>query len=96
MLMEKIHNKKQELILVAKKYGATDIRVFGSVARYNETESSDIDILVSFPIGYDMFKQRIPLQEELSNIIGKTVDLVVEHEINKHLKNIILKEAKDL
>lgn len=94
--MEKIHNKKQELILVAKKYGATDIRVFGSVARYNETESSDIDILVSFPIGYDMFKQRIPLQEELSNIIGKTVDLVVEHEINKHLKNIILKEAKDL
>ena len=41
------------------------ISEFWPVARQEETENSDIDLLVSMQRGYDMFKQRIPLQEEL-------------------------------
>jgi predicted nucleotidyltransferase len=81
---------------VAQKYGATDIKIFGSVARGEERDDSDVDILVSMPRGYDMFQQRLPLKEELETIVGRKVDLIVKHEINKYLQEIILQEAKDL
>lgn len=63
-LIDELHDKKDAIISIAKKYDAENIQVFGSVANRKETEKSDIDILVSLPRGYDMFKQRIPLQEE--------------------------------
>lgn len=81
---------------IAKKYGATEIKVFGSVARGEERSNSDIDILISLPKGYDIFKQRIPMQEALENIVGRPIDLIVRHEINPHLQAVILKEARDL
>ncbi len=96
MLLDELHSKKDEVISLAKKYGATDVRVFGSVSRREENEESDVDILVSMPKGYDMFKERIPLQEELTRIFGRNVDLLVQHELNQHLKSIILAESKDL
>lgn len=95
-LMNSLRRQKAQLISVAQKYGARYIKVFGSVARNEEKSSSDVDILVSLPKGYDMFRQRIPMQEELENIIGRNVDLVVMHEISKHLKSAILKKVKDL
>ncbi|NRA74073.1 MAG: nucleotidyltransferase domain-containing protein [Rickettsiales bacterium] len=96
MLIDELYNKKDVIASIADKYGAYNIQVFGSVARQEETEGSDIDILISLPRGYDMFKQRIPLQEELIEILGRKVDLVVRHEINKHLKAEILDSARNL
>ena len=96
MLLTELHDQKDNIISVAKKYGASGLQVFGSVARGQEREDSDVDIIVSLPKGYDMFKQRLALQDELQRIIGKNVDLVVKHEINKYLKSRILEEARDL
>lgn len=96
MLMQELRDKKEDIAAIAHKYGASDLKVFGSVARGEEHDDSDIDILVSLPKGYDMFKQRLPLQEALEVVMGKTVDLVVRHEMNKYLAVIILQEAKDL
>ena len=96
MLIDELHNKKDIITSIASKYGANNIQIFGSVARQEETEESDIDILISLPRGYDMFKQRIPLQEELMEVLGRKVDLIVKHEINKHLKSEILGNARNL
>ena len=96
MLFNELQDKKQLILSVTQKYGASKVQVFGSVARGEERNDSDVDLLLSLPKGYDMFTQRLPLQDELENIIGKRVDLIVEHEINKHLRSIILKEARDL
>lgn len=96
MLFNELHNKKQQIISAAHKYGASEVQVFGSVARGTETESSDVDFLVSLPRGYDMFKQRIPLKEELEVLIGREVGLIVKHEINRHIIGLILQEARDL
>jgi predicted nucleotidyltransferase len=63
MLIDELRNKKDTILFIAKKYDAENVRVFGSVARRAEHANSDIDILVSMPRGYDIFKQRIPLQE---------------------------------
>lgn len=96
MLLNDLHDKKQQINTTAHKYGASDVQVFGSVARGDETENSDVDLLVSMPIGYDMFEQRMPLTEELEALVGRAVDLVVKHELNKHITNSILQEARDL
>ena len=43
-----------------------------------------------------MFKQRMPLQEELKALIGRDVDLIVKHEINRYIVDYIIQEALDL
>ena len=96
MLIDELHKKKDIITSIADKYGARNIQIFGSVARQEETEESDIDILVSLPRGYDMFKQRIPLQEELMDTLGRRIDLIIRHEINNHLKTEILDNARNL
>ena len=96
MIREELHNKKDLIISIAKKYGAQNVQIFGSVARAEETENSDIDILVSMQKGYDIFNQRIPLQAELIHLLGRKVDLLVRYELNRHLKVEILANAIDI
>jgi uncharacterized protein len=96
MLLQELHAKQKEILLLASEYGARRIRVFGSVARGEEGPDSDIDFLVDFPQGYDLFTQRLPLSERLMKLTGRKVDLVPEHELNRHLRDAILKEAKNL
>ena len=95
-LLEILKEQRQGIIKLATAYGADDVRVFGSVARGEEGPNSDVDFLVTLPIGYDMFKQRIPLSNALSELISRPVDLVPEHELNKHLRIQILAEAVSL
>ena len=47
-LFQLIQDKKSEIKAIAKKHGAYDVRIFGSVARKNFDENSDIDFLVNF------------------------------------------------
>jgi predicted nucleotidyltransferase len=96
MLLDELHLKKTEIESLAASFGAKKIRVFGSVVRGTEDENSDIDFLVDFPKGYDLFTQRLPLQEALESLIGRNIDLIPEHEISKHLRTTILQEAKYL
>lgn len=96
MLLDELHSKKQAINSLATQYGARRIRVFGSVARGEEREDSDIDFLVDFPQGYDLFNQRLPLCEKLMELTGRKVDLIPEHELNRHLRDAVLKEAKNI
>ena len=96
MLLNKIQQQKEVIETLAKDYGAKNIRIFGSVARGEEQENSDIDFLVQFPKGYDLFKQRIPLMQSLQQLLKRKVDLIPEHELNKHLRDTILAEAIEL
>ena len=81
---------------LGRQYGARHIRVFGSVARCEERPDSDIDFLVEFPRGYDLFTQRLPLAERLTGLLKRHVDLVPEHELNRHIREQVLNEAVDL
>jgi len=93
MLLEEIRHNKENIESLCQQFGAKHIRVFGSVARREEKECSDIDFVVEFPKGYDLFKQRLPLIEKLQDLLHRKVDLIPEHELNKHLKQPILSEA---
>ena len=96
MLLETLHAKRQAIAAAGREFGARRIRVFGSVARGEESADSDVDFLVDFPRGYDLFTQRMPLAERLAEITGRNVDLVPEHELNRHLRPYVFAEAVDL
>lgn len=96
MLLETLHEKREAIAAAGREFGARRIRVFGSVARREESPDSDVDFLVDFPSGYDLFAQRLPLAERLAEITGRNVDLVPEHELNRHLRPYVLAEAVDL
>lgn len=96
MLLDTLRSKKDAIESACRRYGARRIRVFGSVARGEDRPDSDIDFLVDFPIGYDLFNQRLPLAERLVEITGRRLDLIPEHELNRHMRDSVLREAVDL
>ena len=96
MLLEKLRAQRETILALSDQYGARRIRVFGSVARGEERPDSDVDFLVDFPRGYDLFAQRLPLTEHLADLLGRRVELVPEHELNRHIRERVLKEAVEL
>jgi len=74
-----------------KKFKVKNIGIFGSYVREEESEKSDIDILVEFyvPIGWEF----IDLKEFLEKILGKKVDLVTVNALKPQLKDSILREV---
>lgn len=74
-----------------KKFKVKEIGIFGSYVRGEESEKSDVDILVEFyaPIGWEV----IDLKEFLEEILGKEVDLVTVKALKPQLKDKVLKEV---
>jgi uncharacterized protein len=96
MLLNELQIKKNEILSLASHYGARRIRVFGSVARGEERPDSDIDFLVDFPPGYDLFAQRLPLTQSLADLLQRKVELIPEHELNRHIRQRVIEEAVEL
>ena len=96
MLIDELQQKKHLIEALASQFGASHVRVFGSVARREERPDSDVDFLVDFPRGYDLFAQRLPLTEGLENLLHRRVELIPEHELNRHLLEQVMKEAVEL
>lgn len=96
MLIEELHAKKEAIVALANRYGARRIRVFGSVARGEERPDSDVDFLVDFPRGYDLFTQRLPLMQGLADLLHRKVELIPEHELSRHIRDQVMKEIVEL
>ena len=95
-LLTELRQQKAAIETLAFSHGARRIRVFGSVAREEESANSDIDFLVDFPGGYSIFEQRLALLEKLETLTGRTIDIIPEHELNKHIRRYVLDEAVEL
>ena len=96
MLLDELNAQRDVIAALGRRYGARRIRVFGSVARRQETAGTDIDLLVDLPPGYDMFGQRLPLAQQLEQQLGRRIELIPEHELNRHMREHVLREAVDL
>lgn len=96
MLLDELHSRRDAIQRLGHQYGARRIRVFGSVARREERADSDVDFLVDFPRGYDLFAQRLPLADQLSQMLKRPVEVVPEHELNRHIRDRVLKEVVEL
>jgi predicted nucleotidyltransferase len=72
-----VKEKREEILRIASRYGARDVRVFGSVARGDADRESDIDFLVELEAGRSLLDLG-RLQTELESLLGCRVDVVTE------------------
>ncbi|WP_418964332.1 nucleotidyltransferase family protein [Cetobacterium sp.] len=91
---------KESILSVLKaldkeKYSILEIGLFGSYAREEETDSSDIDIIVKIEFKKGMYRNFCALQEELENTFGKKVDLVEKSVFDYKFKNPDVKDYKE-
>jgi len=90
-----LRTKKAEILAAAEKHGAGNVRVFGSVARGEDVEGSDIDLLVSMESNRSLY-DLIGLQQEIEQMLGRKTDVLTERSINRYLRERILQEATAL
>jgi predicted nucleotidyltransferase len=92
MTLEKIFEKKDEILKLAHQYGANDIRIFGSVARGEADDQSDVDFLVSMEPGRSLFDMG-GLLMDLESLLGRSVDVVTEKGLRDRIRERVLREA---
>ena|SRR5271157_3336185 len=90
-IIAKIEEKKPYL---KKVHHIEEIGLFGSVARGEQTATSDIDILVKFEKGHSNLFNYIQLKDYLEKLLENKVDLVMKNSIRPRLKDRILNETK--
>lgn len=86
--------KRAEILRLAELHGARNVRVFGSVARGDNDEKSDVDFLVQMDQGRSLF-DLVELKLALDDLLGIEADVVSEDGL-KYIKERVLKEAKPL
>ena len=91
-LRDMIETRREEIIKVAVMHGARNIRLFGSVARGEADEKSDIDFLVDLESGRSLLDLG-GLLMDLKNVLGQDVDVVTEKGLNPRIRDRVLKEA---
>jgi predicted nucleotidyltransferase len=89
---ELLHEKREDILRVASKRGAYNIRVFGSVARGEADSKSDIDLLVDLEPGRSLFDLG-GLLMDLQDLLGHKVDVVTERGLRERIRERVLKEA---
>ena len=87
--------KRQQILSLADKYGAYNVRVFGSVARGEARPDSDIDFLVDLEPGRSLFDLG-GLLYELQSLLRVEVDVVTEKGLRKRIRERVLREAISL
>jgi predicted nucleotidyltransferase len=92
MTLETLRSRRKEILLLAERYKAEDVRIFGSVARGDASETSDVDLLVHFRAGASLF-DLIGLQQDTSDLIHTKVDVVSDEGLSPYLARRILSEA---
>ena len=94
--MQKLEEREELFRKIAsflEKYGATKVAVFGSYVRGEERPESDIDILVEFAEQKSLLTL-VNIELELSDYLGKKVDLLTEKSISPYLIDGIKKDSR--
>lgn len=90
-----IEAHRQELRSLADRYGMRSIKVFGSMAREDADDASDVDLLVETAPGTSGFVLGALLMDA-QDILGRRVDVVTEKSLHPLLRDRILNEAQPL
>ena len=91
-LNELLQEKREDILHIASKRGAFNIRVFGSVARGEADAKSDIDLLVDLEPGRSLFDLG-GLLMDLQDLLGHDVDVVTERGLRERIRGEVLREA---
>ena len=90
--MEIIKSNREAILKIAAKHGAKNVRIFGSVARGEDDEKSDIDFMVEMGPERSLY-DHAALLLELQELMKIKVDVVTEKGINARIRGRVLKET---
>jgi predicted nucleotidyltransferase len=90
-----IITRREEILAIAKRDGASAIRIFGSVARGDTTERSDVDLIVRFEPGRSLLDHG-GLLMDLQELLGVKVDVIDEDAMRPRFREHVTKEAVPL
>lgn len=91
-LRDRLSELSEEIRRVAAESGARDVRIFGSVARGEEHDGSDIDFVVALEPGRTLL-DLARLELRLERLLGRGVDVVTEASLREPLRSTALREA---
>jgi uncharacterized protein len=87
-----LKEKREEILQLAARYGASDVRIFGSLVRGQARPDSDVDVLVNLEPGRSLFDLG-GLLMDLQELLGRPVDVVTEQGLRERIRERVLKEA---
>ena len=90
-----IQSRKEQILEVAARHGASRVRIFGSVSRGDASPSSDIDLLVHLNENATLLEQ-IGLKNDLEDLLGCNVDVVDDDAVSPAIRDVIMAEAVTL
>jgi len=90
-----LREKREEILKLAAKHGARNVRIFGSVARGEADEQSDVDFLVDMQPGRSLFDMG-GLLMDLRELLGRDVDVITERGLKPRIRARVLREAVNL
>jgi len=91
-LLRRVRQQREAILAIAARRGAHNVRLFGSVARGDESETSDVDLLVDLADGVSLL-ELIGLERELSELLGCEVDVVPERNVKAGIAERVMLEA---
>jgi len=93
--MNDIQQRRDEILRVADAHGARNVRVFGSVARGEASETSDLDLLVHFDTDRSLL-DHVALMRELEDLLGCRVEVVPDTALHQRIRDRVLAEGEPL
>jgi uncharacterized protein len=91
-LREHLPALREAIVSTARSCGASDVRLFGSVARGEEDADSDVDFLVRLEPGRTLL-DLVRLESRLEHLLGRRVDVVTENSLAEPIRSKALNEA---
>lgn len=92
---QRVLDRRDEILRIAASHGASNVRVFGSMARGEANPDSDVDFLVDLEPGRSLFDLGV-LQADLEDLLGRRVDVTTEPGLYWLLRRRILNESRPL
>ena len=90
-----LEESREEILRIATRYGARNVRVFGSVARGEERPDSDVDFLVEFDTDRSLL-DHIALVQDLEDLLGRKVQVTTEDALHWYIRDRVLEQAVPL
>jgi len=90
-----VHDARERVLQAALRHGIRDVRMFGSVARDEATDESDIDLLVDLEPGRTLV-DLIGFQQEAEKILGVEVDAVAQRFLKRRVRAQAIRDARPL
>ena len=90
-----VRDHRDDILRLAQKHGARNVRLFGSAARGEDRAESDLDLLVDMEDGRSLV-DHVALKQDLEDLLGREIDVVTERSLHPRLRDRVLREAEAL